>query len=267
MKIIGLITAWGCDMWIEPAIKQALTYCDEVLVSVEAHHPNLAKYEDKTLEICKKYKKDITIVKGMKGNNHTSAKGSCMKKMVETSKLFKKGNWVWILDADEFYFQEDVDKCKDAMKESSFTAISLPEKCFYVNTKYYLNNYRCRLKKILNDKPTWGKTNSFGTEDFTSHIDTKKGMFHYTFLLNPYMKMDFWNIEHHPRKQPHKINWMKNVYLKYDLSKPTKNPQGPHSFKPNSDGYLFKYDGEHPKFLGKNIVNAKDFRELYEQRN
>ena len=33
-KVIGLINAWSCDTFIEPAMLQAVEYCDEVIVSV-----------------------------------------------------------------------------------------------------------------------------------------------------------------------------------------------------------------------------------------
>ena len=69
-----------------------------------------------------------------------------------------------------------------------------------------------------------------------------------------------------PRKQDHKVNWMKDVYLKYDLSNPIKNPQGPHNaFSPNLDGHLFKYDGKHPDFIeNAGLTKFKDFRKLYD---
>ena len=72
-KLIGLITAWGAEPFIEPAIKQGLEYCDELVVSVSANHPSFNIYADNTMQICQKYKNKIKLIKGISSTNHPSS--------------------------------------------------------------------------------------------------------------------------------------------------------------------------------------------------
>jgi len=50
-KVIGLINAWSCETFIEPAMLQAIEYCDEVIVSVGFHSEEVKKFEDNTYDI------------------------------------------------------------------------------------------------------------------------------------------------------------------------------------------------------------------------
>lgn len=261
-KIVGLLTAWGCDQWIGAALKQALCYCDDVVVSVGAHHPSLQKYEDYTQEIVKSF--PVRTVPTQNEGDHVLTKGRTLQKMLESSEHYKAGNWVWILDADEFYFDADVELCRQAINTGKYNSIELPEKFFYINFRHYLTNSRRRLKKIVSDDTRFGQTNRFGQEDPVAVIDTDKGIYHYSLLLNPNLKRDFWAIERKNSPQNNKIDWLDNTYLKYDLSQPTKNPQGPHCFQPNENGYLHRYDGVHPHWVEtKGFRSVPDFRTLF----
>ena len=54
-KVIGLINAWSCDTFIEPAMLQAVEYCDEVIVSVGYHSEEVKQFEDNTLSIVNEF--------------------------------------------------------------------------------------------------------------------------------------------------------------------------------------------------------------------
>jgi hypothetical protein len=73
--------------------------------------------------------------------------------------------------------------------------------------------------------------------------------------------MDFWR-EEYGSNQDVKVNWMENVYLKYDPNNPAKNPLGPHDF--GYDNTLMKFSDKHPKLIeNSKFINVKDFRTLY----
>ena len=74
-KLVGLITAWGAEPFIEPAIKQGLEYCDELVVSVSANHPTYNRFADNTMEICQKYRNQIKLVEGV-----GSSSSACMER-------------------------------------------------------------------------------------------------------------------------------------------------------------------------------------------
>jgi len=281
-KLIGVITAWSAEPFIEPAIKQALDYCDEVIVSVSSHHPKLNKFEDNTMDICMKYKNDIHITDGNISNiqMHGYSKGQILKKMLDETNNNKSGNWLAILDADEFYYPEDISSVKDIIKEDKFKRIQMPEKTFVVNTKHHANWFRDRFKKIITDNTSFW-TNDMGYEkDDTPYIlETDKGMHHYTFLMNPYFKKEFWTIEYggaNQGNQPKKWGWIDNIYLDMDLNDQIKSVEkckqlgygnsvlGHFSFKCKEDGTLFTFEGKHPPHIEESgLTEIDDFRKIY----
>ncbi|MFW5847702.1 MAG: hypothetical protein ACOCVF_02170, partial [bacterium] len=282
-KIIGLITAWAAEPFIEPALKQAIEYCDEVIVSVSANHKSFNKFADKTMEICKKYENDnkIKLVKGYSGNDHPSSKGITLKKMLDETNNNKAGNWIWILDADEFYFPEDVELFKKIIKKNEYGRIMVPEKFFLVNTKNYIKWNRDRLKILDKDNVSF-RTNRVGNEKMVKTYNANEaiGMHHYSFLLNPYFKIAFWEREYgnpNLKNVKDKVKWMNDIYLKMDV-----NNQAPYvnkakqlfninsilgpifaggPWKPTKpNGEAFKYDDKHPKFVeDAGLTKINDF--------
>jgi len=83
-KIIGLLTAWTCEEWIEASILQALEYCDEVIVSIGANTKGLATLEDKTLEKAQPYldHEKIKYVPTVLGSNMSTARCTTLNNML-----------------------------------------------------------------------------------------------------------------------------------------------------------------------------------------
>lgn len=283
-KLVGLITAWGAEPFIEPAIKHGLEYCDELVVSVGLHMPHLKRFEDRTMDICNKYKNQIKIVPSVLSGAYVNSRGASLKKMLDDTGNNKKGNWTFVLDADEFYFPEDIEICKQIIKEDKFKMISAPEKVFMVDTKHYIKWNRTRFKKLVKDNTSF-RNNIIGYENQTKpfKLDTDKGMFHYTFLMNPYAKEVFWKNEYgnpNSKEVKDKIYWLNEIYMKMDLAnqqpsvKKSINRFGIKSVmgiifngggtKPN--GELHEYNGEHSSFIeDAGITKINDFRKYYKK--
>lgn len=284
-KLVGLITAWGAEPFIEPAIKQGLEYCDELVVSVGLHMPHLKAYEDNTMTIAEKYKNQIKIVPSVCKGGYVSSRSLSLKKMLDDTGNNKKGNWIFILDCDEFYFPEDIARAKDVIKENNHKRIMMPEKVFMIDTKHYLKWGRDRLKKLTQDNMSF-KNNLLGYENsekpFT--LPTNKGMFHYTFLLNHNAKRTFWLNEYGNSSginEKKKVYWLDEIYLKTDLNSQAtavqkslkkygiKSAAGPifHGGPWKSvdqNGHYYKYDGEHPSFIeDAGLTKIKDYRKYY----
>jgi hypothetical protein len=259
-KFIGLICAWAVEDWIELSINQALSFCDEVIVSIGAHCEGLKKYEDKTLEICKSFGDKIKLVDIDYAGRHSTTKARTMNRMLQVSQLNKIGNYVFLLDADEFYHKSDVDKLKEILVMEYYNSAVIKSKIFFINMKNYVEGDHFRVWKITNNECGFQPTNRW-TGLMNPQFLSEQIMFHYTFLLNPYAKMDFWK-EEYGTSQNNKVEWMENSYLKFNLNKPSNNPTGPHDF-----GYtnqLLKFNGKHPAIIeNSKFINVKDFRTLY----
>jgi len=277
-KIIGLLTARGAEDWIEPAIKQALEYCDEVIVSVGSYIPALKKIEDPTYEICKKYS-GITLL-----NYSTSKKdidrGRCdiLNGMLKKSRLYSVGNWIWILDVDEFYSESAYKEIKSAIKSNNYNYITVEGKFFLINMQRFLKGSHDRLFKIrplhilpwYRFKPVQHWSGKF-RKVYT--LPQEDGIFHYSMLTDLHIRKARWEDVYPDSKQ---IRWLNKIYRDYDLDSENywieKNFElsGIRScwfnkdFQPDENGRLFKYEGKHPKFIEETeLPKIPDFRKKY----
>lgn len=258
-KFIGLICAWAVEDWIELSIKQALSFCDEVIVSIGAHCESLKKYEDKTLEICKSFEDKIKLVDVDYAGRHSTTKARTMNRMLQSSKYNEIGNYVFLLDADEFYHESDVVKLKETLIMGNYNSAIVKSKIFFINLNNYVEGDHFRIWKITNDDCGFQPTNRW-TGLMKPQYLSEQIMFHYTFLLNPYAKMDFWR-EEYGGNQKDKIDWVED-YLKHDLNKSYDKPLGPHDF--GYDNKLMKFNGKHPTLIeNSKFGNIQDFRTLY----
>ena len=199
--------------------------------------------------------------------------------MLDNSKLFDVGNWVWLLDTDEFYFRDDVKRIKEGLLDTEYNAVSISdEKCFFINMKYYLDNPdRRRIWKITD------KSNHFEPlHRWTGLLDNvyyhKGCVHHYTFMCNPYAKKDHWATEFlgNSEGQNIKVRWIDEIYLPFELNKQEKwiakneelfgkkTPLMRSDFGTDVNGKLFEYDGPYPEHIQEtDLHNINDFRRLY----
>ena len=86
-KIIGLVHAWYRDYFIEPAIKQALKYCDDVVVCIAPCSAELAKFVDDTRKIAERYRGKVKWVEHNEYSTVDEQKPKVMNKMLNASGL------------------------------------------------------------------------------------------------------------------------------------------------------------------------------------
>jgi len=277
-KIIGLINSWYSEKWIAASIEQALLYCDEVIVAIGAHSKALANLKDRTREIAKTYSDRVTLIKASMSSVHDQSKADTLNRMLSVSKLHKPGNWIWILDGDEFYFECSYLKIREAIASGLYTHMKVEEKFFLINTMRYLLGSHGRLFRIgsTNDrfKPTQHWTGVKTKEYVLRRDDGKMGMFHYSLLTDTDYRRIMWETEH-SYSQSNKLQWLSDIYILYDLDDEelwitknqklfgVKSPWFAKEMKANNDGKLFVYDGPHPELVEKaGITSIPDFRKV-----
>lgn len=276
-KIIGLLTAWGAESWIRPALKQALEYCDEVMIVVAGHSPEIKGFEDNTYNICKEYP-DAKLL------DFEPTETSCFRKksegfnhMLRNSRLHAVGNWLWVLDVDEFYTESAFKAIKVAIESNEYNRIKMEERFFLINMQHYLEGSHYRLIRVEDTRDTFVITNQWsGKAKETYILPRENGMFHYSMLVNPKMQCAQWKVEY---PEAYKVNgprWIDEIYLNYELGNEDywteqnlklfgiKSPWLNEAMTPDKDGRLFTYKGEHPRFIEEiGYPKIKDFRRLY----
>jgi|GEM_PF-2448003 len=281
-KIIGLVRAWGAEDWIRPAINQALEYCDDVAVIVAPFHHTLEKFADSTYDICKEYR-DIRLIDFKPSKQYVGdAIAEISNHMLQTSPLHAVGNWIWILDPDEFYTERAYKEVKSAIASNQYNWIGARTKVFLINMQHYLVTadfwHYWRLIKIEDMEYRFKPCQNWSQKLDRPHLlSTGNEMFHYSLLSNTDIRLAWWRIELAPgATHPRKINWLREIYLKYDLENEDywlienlklngiKFPGPSVGWMPDENGRLFKYEGRHPKFIEEaELPKVRDFRNHY----
>ena len=273
-KIIGLLTAWGAEQWIKPAIEQALEYCDEVIVVVSSFAPELDQFRDATLNICKTYK-DIRLL-DYKTDKETisAAVADTLNYMLKSSSLYEVSNWVWILDVDEFYADSAHGTIRATIDSGQYNQITVESKFFYINMQHYLNETGNRLFRIDADGECFVPTNKWSpAKKHIYCLPRDDGMFHYGMLTNAEIYSMKWQIEYKGNTQSDKTRWVEEIYPYYDLKDEEqwlernrrlfgiRSPWFNTGFTPDADGRLYRYAGKHPKFIERtSLTKTEDFR-------
>lgn len=293
MKILGLLTAWYVEDWIELAIQQALELCDEVVVSVGSNTDELLELQDQTLELAKKYDNQVSFVPTVNDGYITTGRCKTLNDMLTSSELFEPGNWIFMLDADEFYFPETYDLIKEIIRADEHDEINIEAKFFFVNMTRYLHSEHPRLWKIHHHSCLYRPTQNWphSKNRITIRRDAeRRGMFHYSLLMRERYKELQWQTEYkqskdpsHPiaKKQRTKIEWLKKIYRPFELENEDfwieenlrlfgydgigRTPFYNHAFKSdaNNGGRLFRYEGPQPPIVENSpLSKIPDFRKL-----
>lgn len=279
-KIIGLITAWGVEDWIRPAVRQALEYCDEVLAVVSPFAPQLRRFEDRTYDICKEYGGLKLLDYESKETFIRSAIADVLNHMLKNSDLHQVGNWIWILDSDEFYTESTAKEIIAATRDNAgYDKVVMESRFFMINMQHYLNEAGDRMFRImdLDDKfvPTcrWSRT---PRAPYT--VRRANGLFHYSMLTNTERHRERWLLRYRdtPAVGIKMAEWLEKIYFNYDLENEDywieenlklsgiKSSWVNKGFTSDENGKLFKYSGRHPKYIEEaGLPKIKDFRKRY----
>lgn len=284
-SLIGLMTAWNAEDFIEPCIKQAIEYCDEVIVCISPHSEAMKAFEDKTEEIALAYRNKVNILRlvtkiGDK-SFHSSTKAGILNNMLTKSKLFEVGNWIFILDVDEFFPHATIENAKILIENDICDQIGFDELYFYINMQSCLLGNHNRLFKIkeknMDEKFRFFPTQFWnGSEKLVNIPITHGGMFHYGMLTNPWAKKVFWETEYPGGKQGTKTLWLDKIYRNYDLQNQEywveenrnlfgiRSPWFADNFTPDENGILFRFEGKHPWAIeDTGLEKIEDFRKRY----
>ncbi len=276
MKIIGLLTAWACEDWIEISIKQALDLVDELIIAIGAYDKYFQRIEDKTYDIARKYlnHKKIKVVSIVRNPalSRKQNRAETFNHMLKASENIKKGNLLWILDVDEFYSKESIEEIMDYIESNKdFDEIKVVARFFCINLNYYILFTHGRILKITDDNPYFTPTQKINPRP--KKIITllhENPMFHYSMLTGEQLKGILWLLDDFI----YKFMWYRKIYNNYDPQNEEiwmqKNQELTGNFgfwitkedaiEKNGHG-LFHYNEKHPDLIESSpLKKISDYR-------
>ncbi len=290
-KIIGIIGAHYAEDFIGPSIQQALNFCDEVIVSVGAHTSQLAELHDDTLLRAQEFADKVTLVPTINDGFITTGKCKTLNNQLAASKYYSPGNWVWVLDVDEFYTDETVRAARDVIEnDSTADTIQFRAKFFFINMKRYLTATHQHLYKIKDMACKFVPTCSWSSKTEYRTVGEDRGMFHYSLLTPEDYKERQWKGEYKQQSgrvfesQQKKWSWLNEIYRPFELDNESywtdknmemfgqnfkrRTPLFTPAFPADGHGNLYVYEGSHPQVIEESgLPLIEDFRKYHAEKN
>ena len=277
MKLVGLLCCFVMEDWIEMSIRQGVEMVDELIVAIGPFNDFFLKLADKTEEIAEKFKghEKIKFVNTVNHPLNSRKENRCatLNKMMLAADL-EIGDVIWILDADEYFTQTAIKTIRDFISDENniFDLITLQERYFAINMRYYVTAHHKRLYKIKKLPVYFTPTQFFHPKPkIRVHLLDDDPMFHYSLLTGEQIKGTRWMSDDLNLM----FTWYRCIQNKYDPDdeenwkktnlKITGNYGFYHKeahFGEKEGGGLFRYNGPHPPIIENSpLIKIEDFRE------
>tara|TARA_E500000318_G_scaffold82135_1_gene77452 strand:- start:3054 stop:3980 length:927 start_codon:yes stop_codon:yes gene_type:complete len=189
-------------------------------------------------------------------------------------------DYVWNLDCDEIYKQNDLEKIDKLLFDEKYTSVGVQSKSFFGGFDHYLTGFEQNTDNFLRifksypnckwstHRPPTIKPPAGTTTLPAKHLDSKTlfdndgvEMYHYSYVFpkQVYKKMEYyWNIGGSGNRIP---NYFFEVFYPWVIGNDTERAKievqyaGVHEYLPAGRGpcYSNKFDGNHPIYIEKSL--------------
>lgn len=144
MKVLGAIVTWNNLEFFKLSLKQALDFCDEVIVVEGCHSRQFPQRStDGTVEYLNSLKHpklkilDIDYKKnGLEGQRYDLVQCWIFSAINSSFESWKPGNWIVQWDDDIFWFNEDLKKIRTVLETTSHDRIKFRQHKFTYNFRF-----------------------------------------------------------------------------------------------------------------------------------
>lgn len=273
MKVHVIYNAYNEIDLVERSLKTIYPYVDSIAISDVIHSDGKTVSNDGTHEKIMNFIKDCKNGKTalfyrepkMLNNDYKRNQGIIKSELMDLCNP-KEGDWIWIVEADEFYDERSLKYLKSryilnhqALKYDkrwiSVTMLNFAydlHHCFfgwsgrffrYKNNSSFeiCNKFRWGNKIIYNDEYRW-------------HIPDQYMVCYHLKYVKPIERLkQRYQFPKNPAAS-NKLKWFENVYMKWKKDseaayKYNTEVLGNDGFDTGTSGKLFKYDGVYPKYL------------------
>lgn len=272
MKIAAGIIIFNSDFVLKQVLESIYPHVSQILISEGCVSWWAAKgfstSQDNTLNIIKNFPdpdKKITLVQGTYAEK-TEQANAYMKYVAPDT------DYVWNIDADEVFKQEDIVKIKELLKAENYTSVGFKSFSFYGGFERYLTGFECEHEFIRIQKyhsgamwethrpPTIKLPEGTPKKHLSYNTLAEMGifMYHYSYV---FPRQVFEKIQYYEGAVISAGNCIPNyfdeVYLpwvlgdyetRYHIEQKYK---GVHEFMPHARGecYTAEFDGKHPDII------------------
>jgi len=150
MKVIGLMVTWNNIEFFRYSVKQALNFCDELILVEGCHSMKYPKHStDGTCEYIETIKETpkLVIRDFDRGGTYDKVQNRIRRDFPKESALYETRNWIIQWDDDKFFFDRDLIKLRTAMETAKQDSLVWRVRHFLYNFKFnklssYVNCYK-----------------------------------------------------------------------------------------------------------------------------
>ena len=253
MKIIGLMLTWNNLEFFRCAVRQALEFCDELILIEGCHSLHYSQHsDDGTVEYIQTIKTHpkLRIMEFTRGKRYDFTQRWIREEYPKTSQYYKPRNWVFHWDDDLLFMNEDLQKLRNLMQHCKKDSLDFLCRWFAYNFRF---NVLVRMSPVcyritdgLNLKKVSNVYYKSGQDYSVSYPDDIIA-FHYSFVKKP-KRMEERLVMSAEKGTPdaadrynmwENIAWSKDEDILYD-----ENIK-----KIMTKGELNIYEGSHPEML------------------
>jgi len=139
MKVIGLMATWNNIEFFKYSVKQALNFCDELILVEGCHSMKYPKRStDGTCEYIKAMKGSpkLIIRDFNRGDRYDRVQRQIRQNFSRESALYEPDNWIIAWDDDIFFFDKDLIRLRTAMETAKRDMLFIRERQFIYNFKF-----------------------------------------------------------------------------------------------------------------------------------
>jgi len=270
MRVIALINAYNEVTYLERCVRNISSYVDDIVISCTDWPTGLKSSDDGTYEVAIELTKNHTKVKyyipgdGLASSNPRINEAELKTRMMNHADP-KDGDWIWIVEADEFYLAHQLQGLKGrlllghkAITEHNKHWVTISALTFAYNHFWAYYGYHGRFfrykkgsKFTLSNHFSW-PSGEISTDAHRWHIPIcHLCQFHMKFVkpLNRIRNRCILNTN--PKDDEGYRNWYEKTFKVWPSNPNTAYRNNPplHGWSKGIGTKLFKYDGEFPKEL------------------
>lgn len=157
MKILGLVLTWNNFEFFKCALKQALDFCDEVVLIEGCHSRNYPRHStDGTVEYLKSFSHSkLKILEPdweeltKKHREYWKIQCAIFNLAIKSFSIWNHGAWIMGWPDDQFYFDKDLKKIRNILEKTDSDRVWFSCRKFIYNFRFNVLQYSSRQKGAM----------------------------------------------------------------------------------------------------------------------
>jgi hypothetical protein len=260
MKILGICCTWNNAEFFLRSATTAAEFCDELVISEGCHS---GRYDQRSTDETVRYAEHLTgaypniypAPEFAREGRYDHVQGYVRNEILQASRLYKPGNWVFHADDDVFLFEDKIPMIKNVLETTTADIVYLCGRRFLFNFRIHVIEHAVRFDRITPGcfiKPPghmcYASGQKYKDGGKTGNLNVDFLYHHYVYVKTPERARARWAMSFEKGCQP-SVDYLYDKFMAVDISTDEAVKENG-SWIREIAGYQngpFLYDGRHPE--------------------